>query len=384
MILVGFDMNLINEYYRSNSMNSSFESETLESTETFVDEINSSHCTTTISYNDSVDRMDIVENSEQNLPNVPEDEKAVLKFLFDQCAVKDFSEIGAGAFSKVYKASIILPYSEGKKSIPVAVKILNNKALRNSKMASFQKDRFPGDALPVLIPKDRNIVQTYAVITKRMDGAYLIHTKEDLRGFSDEKLCAVVMEYIDGAKELKKDLYNSQDVKKITKDLLSGLSKIHEYNVIHRDIKCNNLIICRNNNIKIIDFGLSKKLNRFNLKNTHCGTPLYVPPELMKGESLTTKSDIWSVGVLAYELLTGSEPLKLTPGKYSETKDIYINLRDYQDNFSTFEKFQNLKINSPNISNDWMEFFNSCLAPMQTNRLSANELLKLKIFNQLD
>jgi len=95
----------------------------------------------------------------------------------------------------------------------------------------------------------------------------------------------------------------------IVKQILCGLKVAHKNNIVHRDIKPSNIILLSDGSVKILDFGLAKisdqKLTRSGVK---MGTLAYMSPEHITGEELDTRSDIWSVGVLFYELLSGKRP----------------------------------------------------------------------------
>lgn len=95
----------------------------------------------------------------------------------------------------------------------------------------------------------------------------------------------------------------------IFKQIMEGINHCHEKNVIHRDIKMDNIIIDKNLNVKIIDFGFSTWINPGQKLKLYCGTPSYMPPEIVtKKEYYGPPVDIWSLGVLLYAMLTGVFP----------------------------------------------------------------------------
>ena len=80
----------------------------------------------------------------------------------------------------------------------------------------------------------------------------------------------------------------------------------HDHNIIHRDIKLENILIeSETMIIKIIDFGFSVKVSSDKKLNIFCGTPSYMAPEIVRQQVLTSQSDIWAVGVIVYSLLSG-------------------------------------------------------------------------------
>lgn len=99
--------------------------------------------------------------------------------------------------------------------------------------------------------------------------------------------------------------YPENVVKMIAAQIILALEYLHNQNIIYRDLKPENILL-DGGYIKIADFGLSKKLTD-GLAHSVCGTPIYVAPEVSKG-SYTTKSDLYSLGVIIHELLTGELP----------------------------------------------------------------------------
>ncbi|CAG8795721.1 189_t:CDS:2, partial [Dentiscutata erythropus] len=133
--------------------------------------------------------------------------------------------------------------------------------------------------------------------------------------FQDNIYFVLILEY--AAKgELYKQLVKSGRLKekkasRYIAQMAGALSYIHKKHVIHRDIKPENLLIDLNDEIKIADFGWSVHTPSQRRK-TFCGTLDYIPPEMVEGKEHDEKIDLWSLGVLCYELLTGTAPFEET------------------------------------------------------------------------
>ncbi|XP_021738034.1 serine/threonine-protein kinase ATG1c-like isoform X2 [Chenopodium quinoa] len=93
--------------------------------------------------------------------------------------------------------------------------------------------------------------------------------------------------------------------------LAAGLKVLRENNIIHRDLKPQNLLLSTNDNspiLKIADFGFARSLQPRGLAETLCGSPLYMAPEIMQLQKYDAKADLWSVGTIVYQLVTGKTP----------------------------------------------------------------------------
>ncbi|KAJ6250090.1 kp78a-related [Anaeramoeba flamelloides] len=132
--------------------------------------------------------------------------------------------------------------------------------------------------------------------------------------FEDQKNIYIVTEYVDGC-ELVDFLINNPKlklgvIKSIFKQIVKGVGYCHNLKIVHRDLKLENILIDKNFQIKIIDFGLSNFIeNKSQLLQTYCGSPSYTSPEILQRiEYDGTKSDVWSLGVILYALFVGKLP----------------------------------------------------------------------------
>ena len=195
--------------------------------------------------------------------------------------------IGEGGMANVYLANDTILDRK------VAIKVLRGDLSNDEKFIR----RFQREALSVSNLSHPNIVEVYDVGEE--DGQYYI-----------------VMEYIEGKtlKQLlkKRETLTLPEVIDIMLQLTDRLAHAHESYIIHRDIKPQNIMILDNGLVKITDFGIAMALNATQLTQTNSvmGSVHYLPPEQANGKSATVKSDIYSLGILMYELITGSVPFK--------------------------------------------------------------------------
>ena len=218
--------------------------------------------------------------------------ESVLKGLELETRINDFNilkELGSGAFGRVYLVE------HKKTNVKYAVKALDKRNKSNlDQKAYFQRE------IEVMYKLNHsNIVKLYG-------------------HFEDNIYCYFLMEYIPKGNlyglmpKDKKKRINTKVIASIIKDIISGLYYLHNMNppIIHRDIKPENILLGEGLIAKITDFGWSNYIIGGIKRTTMCGTPIYLAPEIIKEEGHNEKVDIWCVGVLLFELVTGSLPFK--------------------------------------------------------------------------
>eukprot|EP01037_Dinobryon_pediforme_P018109 gene18109-18349_t len=131
----------------------------------------------------------------------------------------------------------------------------------------------------------------------------------------DGKIAYIVMEYAPGT-ELKKILDKGErlppnETVRIMEGVLAGLNYSHERGVVHRDIKPGNIILAKDGTVKIADFGIARiESSSMTQAGTVMGTPAYMSPEQFMGQTVDSRTDIYSAGVMLYQLLTGERPFE--------------------------------------------------------------------------
>ena len=198
------------------------------------------------------------------------------------------SKIGEGGMGSVYLASHLQMRRKA------AIKALHPNLVNNAQI----RERFRNEAEAMASLKHPNIIDLYDFLETNQ-GLFLI------------------MEYVNGnqlddyIRTVTGPLPEDQAIQIFTK-ALDGFAYAHDRGIIHRDIKPSNLMIGTEGQVKILDFGIAKILNGANKGLTRTGskmgTVLYMSPEQVKGQSVDRRSDIYSLGVTLYQILTGRPP----------------------------------------------------------------------------
>ena len=218
--------------------------------------------------------------------------ESVLKGLEPEATIKDFtiiSTIGEGSFGKVLLAR------HNKTQSKYAIK-------RISKL-------------------DKNNQEGKTYFKREIEIMYKIHQNNIVRlfnHFEDNEYCYFVMEYIENGNLFEQPCWKnnkcfpSNEVAKIIKEIVCAVYYLHNMDppIIHRDIKPENVLIDKNGVAKLTDFGWSNYVDSNEIRRTYCGTPVYLAPEMVNEIGHDEHLDIWCIGVLLFELLTGTVPFK--------------------------------------------------------------------------
>ena len=201
---------------------------------------------------------------------------------------KKKKEIGSGSFGRVYLATHV------KTNVDYAIKVID----KRNKINIEGKPYFRREIEIMSKIRHPNCVRLFG-------------------NFEDENYCYFIMEYIPGG-NLFTLMSNNRNiglniylVASIVRDLASAIYYLHNMDppIIHRDIKPENILLTNNSKIKLTDFGWSNYINfEGEQRSTLCGTPIYLAPEMIQNSGHDKHVDIWCLGVLLFELLTGIPP----------------------------------------------------------------------------
>lgn len=257
------------------------------------------------------------------------------------------SQIGSGAFATVFSADVVATHEK------VSIKIL------------------PLEEITFNLEEIRNEIKTLRML--KHENIVPIHTS-----FVDEDELWIVMPLMEAgscARILKSTfttgIKDESVVLRVLQQLLIGLKYIHTDGNIHRDVKAGNILISKEGDVKLADFGVAGTLTeqgqRRNNRNTFVGTPCWMAPEVMEQQDgYNQKADIWSVGITALELAYGRAPYALFP----PMKVLILTLQEEPPTADIY------KDPSYKFSSDFHKFVAKCLRKDPKDRRSAEGLLE--------
>ena len=166
-------------------------------------------------------------------------------------------------------------------------------------------------------------------------------------------------EYGDLSNFLKKQPLKEKFTRKYMKQLSNGLKYLLDNNILHRDLKPQNILLSKNYDVKITDFGFATYYTKDTIINTLCGSPMYMAPEIITKNGYDYKSDLWSVGIILYEMLHGYTPFNVQNFieliKEIKKKNISIKV-DVSEECK--DLIYSLCKTNPNERIGWNDFFN--------------------------
>ena len=205
-----------------------------------------------------------------------------------------------------------------------------------------------------------------------------------LEVFHDEEYMLIIMEYINGENLFsfvkKRRKLSEKLAKFLFRQIILGIEHIHSKNVVHRDIKLENIMIDFNNTIKICDFGIGKVLkSEDELLYDKCGTPMYMAPEIiLSNENDGYKGfpvDIWSSGITLYIMLSGTLPFNLK-SKNNKKENISFNENKRYNNTYLQNQIISVKPREiENISEEAKDLLKGILNKNPEKRLTCNQIL---------
>ena len=214
------------------------------------------------------------------------------------------SKLGEGGMGTVYLAR------DTKLNRKVALKMLTGDLFDDRS----RLDRFRREARTAAQISNAYVMGTYDIGADKAEG-------------SDTELDYIVLEYVEGrsiAEYIKEERPDLSRLVRLAEKIASGLAAAHKLNIVHRDIKPDNILVDDSGDPKILDFGLAKPLDPVQFEDTDdstqtvsedltkvgkiMGTVSYMSPEQVRGEKVDTRSDIFSFGILLYRMVTGDLP----------------------------------------------------------------------------
>ena len=225
------------------------------------------------------------------------------------------------------------------------------------------------DKEKILQETDKSKLEREIKILKKMRHNNIVH----LYDVKETRTCLyIIMEYING-KELfeyitEKGKLDEIESCKYYQQIISGIEYLGKIKVVHRDIKPENLLLDENDNIKIVDFGLSNEYPKNELLSTACGSPCYAAPEMINGDKYNgLKTDIWSSGIVLYAMLCGYLPF------------------EEESNEELYKKIIEGKFDTPKfLSKDAKDFLHCILNTNPKKRFTIQQMHLHPWFNQVD
>ncbi|XP_040820497.1 serine/threonine-protein kinase 17A [Ochotona curzoniae] len=213
------------------------------------------------------------------------------------------------------------------------------------------------------------IIHEIAVLELAQDNPWVINLHEVYETASEMIL---VLEYAAGGEIFdqcvadRDEAFSEKDVQRLMRQILEGVHFLHTHHVIHLDLKPQNILLTSESplgDIKIVDFGLSRIVKNSEELREIMGTPEYVAPEVLSYDPISMATDMWSIGVLTYVMLTG-----ISPFLGDDKQETFLNISQMNLSYSE-EEFDT-------VSESAIDFIKKLLVKKPEDRSSAEECLK--------
>jgi len=247
--------------------------------------------------------------------------------------VYSIKPIGKGSFSRVYKGL------DTKRDEIIAIKIVEKDTLKKELISRLHAE---------------------VKLLNNMCHPNIIKLKEFIQ---DDTCYYFILEYCpcgDLSRYIRNNNIKENLAQDYTKQLASALYYLKQRNIVHRDLKPHNILLAENfKRIKLTDFYFARELFEKDLAETLCGSPLYMAPEIINSENYTTKADLWSIGLIIYEMINGKSPYHDATGPIDLLNKIRTRKIKSNPNFSDEcnDLIMKLLTVNPNYRLSWNNFF---------------------------
>ncbi|KAF2880903.1 hypothetical protein ILUMI_25279 [Ignelater luminosus] len=212
--------------------------------------------------------------------------------------------LGKGGFATVYRAKCL------KTGLEVAIKMIDKKLMQSAGMVNRVKQEV---AIHSRL-KHPSVLELYTFF-EDVNYVYLVL-----------ELChnGELQQYL----KRNNEVLSEPEASHIMRQIVEGMQYLHSHNILHRDISLSNLLLTRNMQVKIADFGLATQLSRPDEKHlTMCGTPNFISPEVASRGSHGLEADVWGLGCLLYTLLVGRPPFDDNAVRSTLTRVVMVNYK---------------------------------------------------------
>lgn len=242
--------------------------------------------------------------------------------------------IGKGSFSHVFKGI------SNRTQETVAVKVISRNILNAQQEARLRDE---------------------VTLMERIDNPYIVKVVDFIE---DGESFYFILEYCGGgdlSKYIKCGSVSEEQARLFTSQLADALQYLKSRNIVHRDLKPHNIMLDEyHETVKITDFNFARELLDNELAETLCGSPLYMAPEIIANDEYTAKADLWSIGLIIYEMVYGKHPYQDSKSIIDLLDKIYNKTIEYDDSLVS-EQCNNLLRKLLNINPlnrcSWLEFF---------------------------